>query len=264
MIKKSSKIQISNYKLIFLLFSIFYILNTTYYIPAFAADSSQSATMSADFKSKLKALQEGIASQAAKFKLEISQKLQNKAYIGLIESKGSDSLTLNIDQNKKQVITNEYTEFTGKGKVSFKSLVKDDYIAALGDIDDKDVLTAKKIIQITSASPDEKQIFYGQVISIDGNNINIKTKDNPNVVITTDSNTTYQLGKEPASSVSINVGKTIIAITIPSNDSTFKARFIYILSQRINIKSKTATTSATPDATKAAESKKKIKTGPED
>ena len=90
----------------------------------FAADS----TPSADVQSKLKALQNEIASKAAKLKNEISKKLQNKAYIGVVKSKSSNTLTLATRSGTKVVNTNQDTiyEPVKKGGIKEEDNVTED------------------------------------------------------------------------------------------------------------------------------------------
>lgn len=138
-----------------------------------AADS----TPSAKIQSKLEDLKRDIASKAAKLKEAISQKLTNKAYVGTVENKQSfsanktaDSLTLVTKTGAKIVTINQDT-------ISPRTLTLKDYVAALGDIDDTGVLTAKKVILLPPTNLPPKTFFWGQVASHSGNLLILKDKD---------------------------------------------------------------------------------------
>ena len=190
----------------------------------YAADSSPSA----DIKAKLKLLQDEIASKAAQLKKDVSQKLQNKAYVGFIKSKSDTSLTIATTKGIKMVNINQFTVLSSKGKViTLKNLGTDDYIAALGDVDDNDVLTARKVVKI-SAVPDEKQIILGQVTSVDTKTFSIQKRDNQKINFSTDKDTTFTLGKEDGDLSDIKSDKQVIVVGIKSKDNLY-ARFVYML-----------------------------------
>lgn len=151
----------------------------------FAADS----TPSADIASKLKEFQKEAASKAAQLKDLISKKLQNKAFVGTIESQSGNSLTLAAKSGPRIVSLNQDTLFESKvkqkEKFSFKSINTGDYVAALGDIDETGVLTARKVIllrsktnevSLTTKNYQLKTYLWGQVISISDELITLRDK----------------------------------------------------------------------------------------
>jgi hypothetical protein len=253
--KKIDNLQRTIYKLCFLLFLAFYILYSTFYIPdALATDSTPSAPIkseSADFKQKLKVLQEEIASKAAKLKQEVSQKLQNKAYIGFVKSKSDTSLTIATITGTKIININEFTEYSGKTatktKLSFKTLAVDDYIAALGDIDDNEVLTSKRILKTEPVKPVTKQIVFGQVTAVDRDNqvITLQTKNGQSKSFTCTDNTNIKIGKNDAGFIDIKFGRNIIVVVVESPSGGQIARLVDILGAA-NDEAKTASASAVP------------------
>lgn len=222
--------KICNFVLI-LLFSL-YALHLPFYIrETFALAASSSL----DMKSKIKALQEEVASRAgaANLKLEVTKKLQNKAFVGFIKSKSDNSLILATDNGTKLINITEYTEYTGKGKVGIKTIAPEDYIAALGDIDDNGVLTAKRVVKLTPEQPSKKQIFFGQISSIAGQLVTISTRStdpNQNNTLTLTKNTIYQQGKNTVNSSDLKIGQTVIAVGQALPNGTTGAKFIYIKS----------------------------------
>ncbi|MDO8498751.1 MAG: DUF5666 domain-containing protein [bacterium] len=251
--------KISNFKfLLILLLAICYLLYTIYITPAYAQDSSPSA----DLKQKLKELQTEIASKAAQLKLEISRKLQNRAYVGVIKSKSETSLTLAIKGSTKLVTINEYTEYSGKssgkGKVSLKTLSLDDHIAALGDVDDNDVLTAKEVMRIIPQKPEEKQFLSGQVTSVKNQAITIQTTLGQSTSLSVDKDTVYQLGTDEGSLDDVTVGKTLIALAIREEDGPY-TRFIYLYPGSDNLKTKLSTPSAESSPSAKATSSGQLK-----
>ncbi len=142
------------FSLFLLLFLQLYPMPYTLY-PTFAADS----TPSANIRTKLKELQTEIASKAAKLKQEMNRKLQNKVYIGKVKQKSVTSLTLATRSGAKLVSLNQDTV------IPKKKFTEEDYLAALGDVDETGVLIAKKIILLPTPNSELKTYLWGQIIS---------------------------------------------------------------------------------------------------
>lgn len=145
--------------------------------------SAAESTPSADVQSKLKALQIEIASKAAKLKTEISKKLQNKAYIGTVKSKTASTITLASRSATKLININQDTVYGSS--TTKKIIIKDeDSIAALGDVDENGVLTARKIVILPSSSIRlPTSILWGQVISVSDELATIQDKSLKNVAV---------------------------------------------------------------------------------
>lgn len=235
-------------------FVVFLLLQTINYNlqPIYAVDSSQSASGSADIKSKLKALQEEIASRAANMKTEVAKKLQNKAYIGQIKDKNSTSITL---ENNRNVNINEFTEYVVKSKTytggdGFKNIALGNSIAALGDIDDKGILTAKRIIKLGAPIPPLKKIIHGIVISISGGKATLKNIQGEQYSIAFDKKTDYQMGKSDGKLDDIRMNTWLIVVAEPLTGSDIlQAKFVYIFPYALKTKPKPSTPSATKKST---------------
>lgn len=237
---------------------ITYILFTPLSVDAATPTSSPSA----EVKSKLKALQEDIASRAARIKAEISQKLQNKAYLGLVKSKSDNSLTLATKSGSKIVSVNQDTEYistiksTSKAKFSLKTIIDDDYLVALGDIDETAVLTAKRIIKITPPEDQKIKRIWGEITSLGSNQLTLKLKNDSIETVTFNSATEFSLGEINASLNDVKVTKPVVVIGEESDSKTLKARFIYIFPSDPNVTPKVASPSASPTASPSAKPKK--------
>lgn len=209
--------------------------------PAFAADSSPSA----DMKAKLKSLQEEIASRASKLKTEVSKKLENKAYVGFVKSKDEEVITIETKKGTKIININGFTQFTYKGKTAtLKNITVNDYIAALGDIDDTEKLTAQKIIKLTPPPVSQKQTVFGKVTDVTSKTISIQTKDGQELSLVTDKNTSFNQDQEQISLSQIKSGQTIIALGTKTEDKVVKARFIVTVKNTSKSKIKEATSAA--------------------
>lgn len=231
---------------------LFYILNSTFYLPTASAEDS---TPSTNIQSKLKALQEEIASRAANMKTEVAKKLQNKVYIGQIKDKNSTSIALSVKENSRNVNINEFTEYIIKlknytGDDGLKKIVLGSSIAALGDIDDKGALTAKRIVKLSAPLPTPKKIIHGIVTSLANGSIVLKTIQNDQYSISLDKKTDYQMGKSDGSSDDIKVNNWLIVVAEQSNGSEIiQAKFVYIFPYTLSIKPKLSTPSATKKPT---------------
>lgn len=242
-----------NFKL-FILIAIFLI---SFFINVINVSAIE-ATPSGDIKTKLKALQDEIASKAAKLKTEISSKLQNKSYWGIVKSKTDNTITLATRDGSKIISVNQDTLYSySKGKLSLKTINTDDFLVALGDIDDTGVLTAKKIIKTSAVEFPNLETNWGIVTNIGENQFTIQTKDGKNIVISIDKETNLKFGEAAADLSDIKLKKAVITVG-ESNKNGVKARFVYILPYTsLNLKtsltptsSPTASPSATPKATK--------------
>lgn len=210
--------------------------------PVFAAESSPSAAT----KSKLQSLQEEISSRASRIKQDIGKKLQNRVFVGFIKTKSENSLTLATKEKTKMVNINEYTIYgnSGKTKTTLKSLTSDDYIVALGDIDDNEVLTAKMVVKVASSSATERKALFGQVLSAADETITLQKNDGKNTSISVDDNTSYQLGKSTGTFSDIRAGKPVITVGETLKSGVLKARFVYIFPYAVTTKTKVSTSSA--------------------
>lgn len=148
--------------------------------PTYAAESTPSASI----QQKLEELKTSITSKAAKLKGEISKKLGNRFITGALISKTPTLLTLQT----KNIIINQDTVYeelgNKKSKFSYKTLTKDNQIAALGEIDDQGLLHAKKIVLLPkTAVGSRKTVIYGQITSDDEKILSLKTKDKKIVAV---------------------------------------------------------------------------------
>lgn len=229
--------------------------NFAFYTPAaHAANSSPSA----DIQSKLKQLEQAIASKAAKLKQEVSNKLQNKAYVGNIQTKSTGSITLATKTGPKIVTLNQDTVYESKSlkvkSYSQKVLSEQDLIAALGDVDDAGVLTAKKIILLPSSNQQSKTFIWGQVVSLNEKLVTIKNREDKNIAATIDSDTVLKKGEEDLTLGGLKAGNFVIVSGVNNINDLLESSFIYVLPQGILLKPKTklATPSATITPTKTA------------
>lgn len=190
--------------------------------PVYASESSPSANI----QTKLKALQNDIASKAAKLASQVSQKIQNRVYVGYVNIKSEQGLTLDTHTGSKSAKLNQYTQFVGKN-FTLKNMKTGEYIAVLGDMDEKSVITAQKVVKLTSPTQKEKQIIWGVVTEKSPNHINLKNSQGKHVEVVPSSNTIYQRGKDKANLVDVKVDNTIVVVALKDNDK-LKVRFVYI------------------------------------
>lgn len=201
-----------------------------------AVDATRSASPSEALKYKLKELQESIASRAAKLKNEIGKKLTSRAYVGTIQAISGTTITLATQKGVKIVNINDFTEFRGWKKPKINSLANGDFIVALGDIDDTEGLTAKRIIScqdtgarcnpatIKSAKVDfeQRQIIWGRLVSSSQSLLSIRTNQNQ----------VYNFAIAPDTEFRPNnltpLNKPIIVVATKTKDNALKGRFIYI------------------------------------
>lgn len=228
-----------------------------------------SAVDDATSQAQIESLKQAIASRAAKLKQEVNQKLQNKAYVGLVKTKSTNSITLATDTGPKIVSINIDTVYEklntkSKAKFSATTLTEEDHIAALGDIDDTNVLTAKKVVLLETPSK-SKQILWGEIFSISDKVITIRDKAGKNISITVAESTKFKSEIEEISRLDLRPSEIILISGFLNDNETIEATFIYVIPGKSAIKPKIATSSAkisTPSASPKATVKPKPKTTP--
>lgn len=266
--RKGYRFQFLGYSLIFLLLST---VTCTLY-PTYAAES----TPSADIKAKLEELKKEIASKAAKLKQEVNQKLKDKAYIGKVihpasggKTKSAESLTLAATSGPKIVSLNQDTLFESKlksrKKFSPKDILEEDFIVALGDIDETAVLTAKKVILLSPPQDEPKTHLWGQVIAMSDDLITIKNRDNEQVRASGAKNAAVSLSS--AQAVKLNEFVILTGTKTKTGGAfgteIFDAEFVYVIPQGGFIKpKKVATPSSTIKLQTATKSAKPIPKSP--
>lgn len=243
---------------------LLFVLSVQLLFPAtsLAADATQSSKNTPSSKSlvdKIHELEKSVASRAAILKFDISKKLQNKAYVGLIYQLDNKRWSIQTESGQKSVTINEYTLYEDHtSKKSKKSIADKDFllneaVACLGDVDDNGVLTAKKVIKLKpeAVASSSAQIIWGQIQSISGSGLVLKTWDSQKLLVTTHSNTDFRLGKEEASLFDAKITKFLTGLGIQKDDR-FVADFIYYIPSVSFIKpdkTKIATKSAATIAT---------------
>lgn len=226
------------------------------------------ATPSSSILSKLDELKKEIASKAAQLKLEVNKKLQNKAYVGIIKNKSSNSLTVAENSGSKIINVNQDTVYSGttttktkgstkKVNITLDNLKEEDPIAALGDIDDTGVLTAKKVILLIGLNTKVKYHLWGNVISVSGQTITIQDKSNKNQSILVSSDTDFKSGNDDSTFADIQKNDKILVSGYPNENDIVEATFVYTIptGPQTPKPSQTASASATPKSTPKASAK---------
>ena len=206
-----------------------------------SSSSAADSTPSADIKIKLEELKKEIASKAAKLKQEITNKLKDKAYTGSIKSKSDTSLTLATSSGPKIVGLNQDTVFNSmvksKQKFSQKTMTEEDYLAALGDVDDTNVLTAKKIILSHSPKLPLNTFLWGKVVASSDKLTTIKDRDGKSITVTNSSQTI------------LRINDFVILTGRMGKNEIFDAEFVYTIPQGGILKPKKfATPSTSPSS----------------
>ncbi|MBI4035947.1 hypothetical protein HY383_03275 [Candidatus Daviesbacteria bacterium] len=212
----------------------FYILHFTFYI---SSASALDSTPSADIRAKLEELKKEIASKAAKLKQEVNRKLRDKAYTGTVKSASETTLTLAASSGPKVININQDTLFENETKskkkfTSWESISQEDYLAALGDIDETGVLTAKKII-LLPPTIESKTFLWGKIVSISDELVTLKSKDSKNIAASL----------PDLSEVKLN--DFVILTGAFNKNELFETEFVYVIPQGGVIRPKKV---ATPSA----------------
>lgn len=215
---------------------------TLYTTTAIAVDS----TPSADIKIKLDELKKEIASKAAKLKQLIDQKLKDRAYVGKIKTKSDTSLTLATDNGPKIININQDTNFKSKVKKQIyaaKLITEEDYIAALGDVDENGVLTARQIVLLPKIEEQSKTYLWGQVAAISDKLVTLKDRSFKNMAASL------------LESTNMKLGNFVILTGSQNKNNLFETDFVYVIPQGGILKPKKIATPAAQVSSPSASEK---------
>lgn len=220
------------------------ILNLAFfYSPAVLAQNSTSsaeeASPSTIIKQKVEDLKKEIASRAANLKQTVNKRMENKMAAGKVLTSEDGKLTLDGKNSPKVVKFNEYTTFqpsnSKKGAKLRPPKLEDfspgEFLIALGDLDDKNVLVAKKIIESKEVQGQDSGFVWGQIESVKQPVIVIKKKDGGFQPVSTGVKTVYFLGTEEATIADAKLGKTLAGRVLKDKNGQLTAGFIYFIPQ---------------------------------
>lgn len=220
------------------IFALMIVLGLTAASPLLAKETTNSAVLSAEQSStpsgsvleKLNSLKMEIASKAAEIKADIGRKIVNRAWSGVISSKTDSLIVVKSNDEEHRIRIDEYTVYT-TGKTKDKGLLKDltigDFIVAIGDVDDENILKAKKVIR-SKQIVINKSLIWGQIQSTTNNLIKVRTVDGEKD-LTMQTLTTYWLGSKEASISDAKKDKFLLAVTEGSGSADLKAMMIYFI-----------------------------------
>lgn len=192
--------------------------------------------------SKLDDLKKEIASKAADLKAEVDRRIANKAVVGKPSVITTDTITLDTISGNKTIKVDEYTLYQNtssrktKKAFEFKNILTDDTIVALGDTDERGSLKAKKIIRVDKVKSSAKKYITGNIVSVEGNSLNLVTKTGSSSAVPFNSKTIIKMGSSEVTAKDLIQGKTVITV-LPTSEAS-AAAFIYIQPVSGMVKSK--------------------------
>lgn len=225
------------------LLSIFLLSSFTFFVPtSIAVESSASSNL---IQQKLDELKISIASRAAKIKEDLTKRLQNKILVGEVLSTEAKLIQISSDNETRNIITSEYTDIP-KAKI-----VGGDYLIALGEIDDKNNLVARKVLVTVRPQELEQKIIWGEIALVQKDILNFKPKESTLSGLLVDKNTNIASTSKDLSLTDIKEGTIVVAVGTQRQDK-LQTRFITVIANKtIKLpKSAVASSSATPSAVK--------------
>lgn len=210
--------------------------------PSLAVESSASSKL---IEQKLSELKISIASRAAKIKEDLTKRLQNKVLVGEVLSTENKLIQISADNETRDIITSEYTD-TPKAKISVGN-----FLIALGEIDDKNSLVARKVLVSLRPQELEQKIIWGQITSVQKDLLSFKPKESTLSGLLVDKNTNITSTSKDLTLADIKEGTIVVAIGTQKQDK-LQTRFITVIANKtVKLpKSAVASSSATPSAVK--------------
>lgn len=205
--------------------------------------SALESSPSSDIKTKLEEFKKEIASKAAALKEKVNEKLQNKAYAGVVKEVSGEIITIIDKSGEQKVKVNQDTVYANNIKASqkyaFKYIEKEDYIAALGEVDDLNNLVAKKVILLSDSFARKRVVVWGKLTSLLADTATIKDRDSNNISVS------FSKVETDA-----EIGNFVIATGFEGKEKQISADFVFVIAQGGVLKpKKIATPSATPKTT---------------
>ena len=256
--------NLKNLGLMVLILTVLFSFN---FQPVLAKDATPAASLT-PIQQKLENLKQEIASKAAQIKSEISQKISNKAYAGVISqiqdqphaTASAKLITLTTSKGNKVVSVNDFTIYQDssnpKKAMTVKNFSQGDYVAALGDVDDNQLLTAKKLIKAKPPKVDTNQALWGQIQSVGTGTILLVNRDNKKINLAVD-NADFRVASDEATLRDVIPGNFLISLGTAVQNNRSVSDFIYLINPNGDLKIHVATPSASPSASASATPKKK-------
>lgn len=108
---------------------------------------------------------------------EIKEKIEKRAYVGIISQITDSTITLDNFRGKRRVRITETTSIIGTAKkeIKAKDLSLEDKVIALGIMGDNEILEAKRIIVVPKPKtvPAKRVVIFGSITTVDSKNSTI-------------------------------------------------------------------------------------------
>lgn len=193
------------------------------------AVSAQTSSPSADLQQKIDQLKQEIASKAAQLKNDINHKLQNRLIAGLVQSKTDSQIIITTTDKSQTALIDKFTDYE-YGNLK-ESINKDDFVVALGDIDDKGNLLARRVVKQIPPVENAAQYVFGTIETASQSAVLIKEKDSSEGNFLINSDTNFKSDSGDFSVRSLTKDQTIILVANPGKSGTLIARFIYLVKE---------------------------------
>lgn len=204
---------------------------------AYAKESSPSAepavATNSAMQTKIDDLKKEIASKAADLKAVMDKKIGNKVFTGKISRISTDTISIDAELGARSVTVNEYTLYqdqsSQKIKKAFKldSIKSGDTVIALGEVDEKSIMTAKKVIRVNGVKLRSFSYVFGQISKVEPQKITLKNKNGTEQVIGFDSKLVIKNEKDKGTVTDIKMTRNAIAV-YPKDEAT-RSSLLYIL-----------------------------------
>lgn len=108
---------------------------------------------------------------------EIKEKIEKRAYVGIISQITDSTITLDNFRGKRRVRITETTTIIGSTKKEIKAndLSLEDKVIALGIVGDNEILEAKRVIVVPKPKtvPAKRVVIFGSITAVDSKNSTI-------------------------------------------------------------------------------------------
>lgn len=206
-------------------------------IQVLGEQATDEGVLSNTVNQKLEDLKKEIASKAAALKNEVNKNIANKAVLGKATVISTDSITLETKNGNRTIKMNEYTLFQDISKQKSKkaltreALSSSDTLICLGDMDERGIMVAKKIVKTDPQVPSTKINHFGQISGVNNLSFILDLKQKAlsgTRMVNFNGVTVVQNGKDDGNINDIKQGKNAVVIGKSKNE-TIDAEFVYIL-----------------------------------
>lgn len=161
---------------------------------------------------------------------QIKKNVAKRAFVGNVTAKSDSTLTLTNLKNQPRTITvtaDSVIKLTGGKDGTPADLNAGDWLIAMGETDSQNIMTAKRVVVIPKATPENRIPFFATVTKVTSSSLTAENIKKEEVTIKLTSDTDYT-GKSKFSDLAVG-SKIIVISRAGTTTNSFTALILHLL-----------------------------------